>query len=157
MKSMAAMFTSSHTVTCVSSDSVVAVWNFLDDNDITFHVTSKFRLLLSSPSQGPQASYVTKKHVFSPDGKRIALQQQNKIMLHCVAEFNLPCTVFETEGGIMDARLKFSNDSSLLFVCIQDDFKGPLFHVWDVQRKSMSEPLNHQDRRLWIVFAFHRT
>ena len=139
VKSMAAMFSSSHTVTCVSSDSVVAVWNFQNDNDITFHVTSKFRLVLSPPTQGPQASYVTKKYVFSPDGKRIASQQQNKIMLHCVAKFNLPCTVFETEGGIMDARLKFSNDSSLLFVCIQDDFKGPLFYVWDVKRKSMSE------------------
>ena len=141
VKSMAAMFTSSHTVTCVSSDSVVAVWNFLDDNDTAFHVTSNFRLLLSSPVQGPQASYVTKKHVFSPDGKLIVLQQNNKIMLHCVAESNeLPCTIFETECGIMEARLKFSDDSSLLFVCIQDDFKGPLFHVWDVQRKSMSEP-----------------
>ena len=140
VKSMAAMFSSSHTVTCVSSDSVVAVWNFQNDNDITFHVTSNFRLLLSPPTQGPQASYVTKKYVFSPDGKRIALQQQNKIMLHCVAESNqLPCTVFETEGGVMDARLKFSNDSSLLFVCIQDDFKGPLFYVWDVKRQSMSE------------------
>ena len=140
VKSMAAMFSSSHTVTCVSSDSVVAVWNFQNDNDITFHVTSNFRLLLSPPTQGPQASYVTKKYVFSPDGKRIASQQQNKIMLHCVAKFNqLPCTVFETEGGIMDARLKFSNDSSLLFVCIQDDFKGPLFYVWDVERQSMSE------------------
>ena len=39
----------------------------------------------------------------------------------------------------MDARLKFSADSSLLFVCIQDDFKGPLFYVWDVKRKSLSE------------------
>ena len=137
MKSMTAMFSSSHTVTCVSSDSVVAVWNFQDEGENAFHVTSNFRLLLSPPAQ---ASYVTKKYVFSPDGTHIALLQQNKIMLHCVADSNqLPCTVFETECGIMDARLIFSADSSLLFVCIQDDFKGPLFYVWDVQRKSMSE------------------
>ena len=39
----------------------------------------------------------------------------------------------------MDAGLKFSADSSLLFVYIQDDFKGPLFYVWDVKKTSMSE------------------
>ena len=140
-KPVAAMFSSSHTVTCISSDSVVAFWNFRDDYDIAFHVTSNFPLPFSPPAQ---ASYETSKYVFSPDGEFIAFQQQNKIMLHCVAESNqlvqqLPCTIFETECGGMDARLKFSADSSLLFVCIQDGFKGPLFCVWDVKRESMSE------------------
>ena len=140
-KSVAAMFSSSHTVTCISSDSVVAFWNFRDDYDIAFHVTSNFPLRFSPAAQ---ASYETSKYVFSPDGELIALQQQNKIMLHCVAESNKlekqrTCTVFETECGGMDARLNFSADSSLLFVCIQDNFEGPLFYVWDVKRKSMSE------------------
>ena len=140
-KSVAAMFSSSHTVTCISSDSVVAFWNFRDDYDIAFHVTSNFPLRFSPAAQ---ASYETSKYVFSPDGELIALQQQNKIMLHCVAESNKlekqrTCTVFETECGGMDARLNFSADSSLLFVCIQDNFEGPLFYGWDVKRKSMSE------------------
>ena len=136
-KSVAAMFSSSRTVTCISSDSVVAFWNFRDDSDIAFHVTSNFLLPCSPPAQ---ASYKTSKYVFSPDGELIALQQQNKIMLHCVKKSNQPpCTILETECGGMDARLKFSADSSLLFVCIQDDFKGPLFYVWDVKRQSMSE------------------
>ena len=136
-KSVAAMFSSSHTVTCISSDSVVSLWNFQDDCDSAFHFASNSRLSFTLPAQ---ASHVKNKYVFSPDGERIALQQQNKITLHCVAESNqLPCTVFETECGIMDARLKFSADSSLLFVCIQDGFKGPLFCVWDVKRESMSE------------------
>ena len=140
-KSVAAMFSSSHTVTCISSDSVVAFGNFRDDYDIAFHVTSNFPLRFSPPAQ---ASYETSKYVFSPDGELIALQQQNKIMLHCVAESNKlvkqrTCTIFKTECGGMDARLNFSADSSLLFVCIQDNFEGPLFYVWDVKRKSMSE------------------
>ena len=136
-KSVAAMFSSSHTVTCISSDSVVAFWNFGDDYDIAFHVTSNFPLRFSPFAQ---ASYETSKYVFSPDGELIALQQQNKVTLHCVAESNQPpCTIFETECGGMDARLNFSADSSLLFVCIQDNFEGPLFYVWDVKRKSMSE------------------
>ena len=136
-KSVAAMFTSSHNVTCISSDSVVAFWDFRDDHDIAFHVTSNFLLPFSPPAQ---ASYETSTYVFSPDGELIALQQQNKITLHCVAESNQPhCTILETECDGIDACLRFSADSSLLFVCIQDDFKGPLFYVWDVKRKSMSE------------------
>ena len=136
-KSVAAMFSSSHTVTCISSDSVVSLWNFQDDCDSAFHFASNSRLSFTLPAQ---ASHVKNKYVFSPDGERIALQQQNKITLHCVAESNQPtCTIFETECGGMDARLNFSADSSLLFVCIQDNFEGPLFYVWDVKRKSMSE------------------
>ena len=136
-KSVAATFSSSHTVRCISSDSFVALLNFKDNYDGAFHFTSNFLLPFSPPAQ---ASYETSKYVFSPDGELIALQQQNKIMLHRVAESNQPpCTIFETECGGMDAGLKFSADSSLLFVCIQDDFKGPLFYVWDVKRKSMSE------------------
>ena len=136
-KSVAAMFSSSHTVRCISSDSFVALRNFEDDYDSAFHFTSNSRLSFPLPAQ---ASHVTNKYVLSPDGERIALQLQNKITLHFVAESNKhPCTIFETECGIMNARLKFSADSSLLFVCIQDDFKGPLFYVWDVRRKSLSE------------------
>ena len=137
-KSVTPMFSSSRTVRCISySDSFVALWNFKDYYDSAFHFTSNFPLPFSPPAQ---ASYETRKYVYSPDTELIALQQQNKITLHFVAEPNKrPCTIFETECGIMDARFKFSADSSLLFVCIQDDFKGPLFYVWDVKRESMSE------------------
>ena len=38
----------------------------------------------------------------------------------------------------MDACLKFSADSSLLLVCIQDSLKGPHFYVWDIIKKVMS-------------------
>ena len=85
-----------------------------------------------------QLSHVTTKYVLSPDGKVIALLQQTKVTLHRVESNGFCCTVFEAEFGIMDVCLKFSTDSSLLFVCIQDSLKGPHFYVWDIRRKAMS-------------------
>ena len=84
-----------------------------------------------------QLRQVTTKHVLSPDGKVIALLQQTKVTLHRVESKGFCCTVFKAEFGIMDACLKFSADSSLLFVCIQDSLKGPHFYVWDIRKKAM--------------------
>ena len=136
-KCIAARFRSTRAVTCISSDSIVASWNFENDEYVTaFQFTSDFRL---SGFPDAHAHQVTTKYVLSPDGKVIALLQQTKITLHSVEFEGFCCTVFEAEFGIMDACLKFSADSSLLFVCIQDSLKGPHFYVWDIRKKAMSD------------------
>ena len=129
------MFSSSHTVTCISPASVVSLWNFKDHDDFMF-----FKIITSFPlSDSPGTLASPPKYVFSPDGKRIALQQKDKITLHCVEESQrYHCTVFEGNLGVVDACLQFSADSSLLFVCIQDSLKGPNFYVWDIRKKAMS-------------------
>ena len=136
-KCIAAKFTSTRAVTCISSDSFVTSWTFKDEEYVTaFQLTSYFRLSGFPPTEAHQ---VTTKYVLSPDGKVIALLQQTKITLHSVEFEGFCCTVFEAEFGIMDACLQFSADSSLLFVCIQDSLKGPHFYVWDIRNKAMSD------------------
>ena len=137
-KCIAARFRSTRAVTCISSDSIVASWNFENNEYVTaFQLTSYFRLSGFPPAQAHQ---VTTKYVLSPDGKVIAVLQQTKITLHSVESEGFCCTVFEAEFGIMDACLTFSADSSLLFVCsIQDSLKGPHFYVWDIRKKAMSD------------------
>ena len=136
-KCIAARFRSTRAVTCISSDSIVASWNFENNEYVTaFQFTSDFRL---SGFPHAHAHQVTTKYVLSPDGKVIALLQQTKITLHRVESEGFCCTVFEAEFDIMDACLKFSADSSLLFVCIQDSLKGPHFYVWDIRKKAMSD------------------
>ena len=135
-KCIAAKFTSIRAVTCISSDSFVTSWTFKDDDYVTaFQLTSYFSLSGFPPTE---AHPLTTKYVLSPDGKVIALLQQTKITLHSVEFEGFCCTVFEAEFGIMDACLKFSADSSLLFVCIQDSLKGPHFYVWDIRKKAPS-------------------
>ena len=166
-KSVAAMFISSYTVTSVSSESVLSLWDFQNDNAISavhafsfpklryvtrdlcfahfleampslsFSATTQTSLQDDVQKQGS----VTNKCVFSPDGEVIALLEQNEITVHCVTKFNrtrVHHSVFKSEFDIMDAHLNFSADNSLLFICIQDDFMGPYFYVWDVEKKSMS-------------------
>ena len=137
VKTMAAMFSASHTVTCISSSSVVTFWNFKNDDDIAiFDFMSSFSLS-SSPSK---FALRHPKCVFSPDGKLISVQYENKITLHNVSKSErFHCTVIEDKFGVMDACLYFTADSGLLFVCIQDDFKGPHFYVWDVRKQAMLE------------------
>ena len=137
VKTIAAMFSSSHTVTCISSSSVVTFWNFKDEHDIVvFDFMSSFGLASSPPKFAPRHP----KCVFSPDGKLISVQYKNKLTLHNLTESKrFHCTVFEDKFGIMDACLHFTSDSGLLFVCIQDDFKGPHFYVWDVRKQAMLE------------------
>ena len=157
-KCIAARFRSTGAVTCISSDSVVTSWKFKNDGYVTaFQFTSGFRLsgfphgdahqvttkyILSPDGKvipHGHAHQVKTKYALSPDGKVIALLQQTKITLHRVESEGFCCTVFEAEFDIMDACLKFSADSSLLFVCIQDSLKGPHFYVWDIRKKAMSD------------------
>ena len=136
-KCIAARFSSTRAVTCINSDSTVASWKFENDEYVTaFQFTSDFRLSGFPPEQ---LGHVTTKYVLSPDGKVIALLQQTKKTLHRVESKGFCCTVFKAEFGIMDTCLKFSADSSLLFVCIQDSLKGPHFYVWDVRKQAMSD------------------
>ena len=136
-KCITARFRSTRAVTCVSSDSIVTSWQFKNDGYVTaFQFTSGF--LLSGFPHG-HAHQVTIKYVLSPDGKVVALLQQTKITLHCVESERCCCTVFEAESDIMDTCLKFSADSSLLFVCIQGSLKDPHFYVWDIRKKAMSD------------------
>ena len=135
MKSTAAMFNSSRTVTCINPSSVFSLWNFKEDNDIAFfEIITSFRLSDSPPTLAPPPKYV-----FSPDGKLIAIQQHDKITLHCVEESQrYHCTVFESKFGVMDACLHFSADGNLLLVCIQGN-QDPHFYVWNVGKQAMSE------------------
>ena len=135
VKTIATMFSSSHTVMCISSRSVVTFWNFQDDDDIAFfHFMFSFGLTSSLLKFSPRHP----KFVLSPDGKLISVQYENKITLHNVTESKgFHCTVIEDNFGVMDACLHFTADSGLLFVCIHDDFKGPRFYVWDVRKQAM--------------------
>ena len=136
-KCIAARFTSTRAVTCISSDSFVTSWTFKNDEYVTaFQPTSHFRLSGFPPGQ---LRHVTSTYVLSPDGNVIALLQQTKVTLHRVESQGFCCTVFKAEFDIMDACLKFSADSSLLFVCIQDSLKGPHFYVWDIRKNAMSD------------------
>ena len=136
-KCIAARFTSTRAVTCISSNSFVTSWTFKNDEYVTaFQPTSHFRLSGFPPGQ---LRHVTSTYVLSPDGNVIALLQQTKVTLHRVESKGFCCTVFKAEFDIMDTCLKFSADSSLLFVCIQDSLKGPHFYVWDIRKKAMSD------------------
>ena len=136
-KCIAARFTSTHAVTCISSDSFVTSWTFKNDEYVVaFQLTSYFRLSGFPPAQ---LRHVTSTYVLSPDGKVIALLQQTKVTLHRVESKGFCCTVFKAEFDITNTCLEFSADSSLLFVCIQDSLKGPHFYVWDIRKKAMSD------------------
>ena len=149
---IAATSSSTRTVTCIGSNSIVTSWDFKNDKYITaFEFKSDFRLSGFPPTRAHQ---VTTKYVLSPDGKVIALLQQTKITLHCVAFRGFCCTVFEAEFGIMDACLKFSTDSSLLFICIQDSFKGPHFYVWDIRKQAISDSFKSPGLLLLNVDCF---
>ena len=147
----ATMFSSSHTVTCISPASVVSLWNFKDHNDFMF-----FKIITSFPlSDSPGTLASPPKCVFSPDGKLIAFQQQDKITLHRVEESQrYHCTVFESKFGVADACLQFSADSVLLFVCIQDSLKGPHFYVWDIRKQAMRPDSFKSPGRLRSVDCF---
>ena len=149
---IAATSSSTRTVTCIGSNSIVTSWDFKNGKYITaFEFKSDFRLSGFPPAQGHQ---VTTKYVLSPDGKVIALLQQTKITLHSVEFEGFWCTVFEAEFDIMGACLKFSTDSSLLFICIQDSLKGPHFYVWDIRKQAMSDSFKSPGLLLLNVDCF---
>ena len=135
---IAVNFISSDTLLAVSSDSTFTLWKLTEDK---MHATFKSVPELYSKSAGAATSpSVTKECVFSPDGKLIAFQQETRIDLHCASESGgFHCKVFEAECGVTDACVKFSADGSLLLICILENFKRPLFYVWDVRKQVMCD------------------
>ena len=128
------MFSSSHTVTCISPASVVSLWNFKDHDDFMF-----FKIITSFPlSDSPGTLASPPKYVFSsPDGKFIALQQKDKITLHCVEESQrYHCTVFplsDSPGTLASPpKYVFSPDGKL--IALQQKDKITLHCVEESQR-----------------------
>ena len=118
------MFSSSHTVTCISPASVVSLWNFEDHDDFMF-----FKIITSFPlSDSPGTLASPPKYVFSPDEKLIALQQQDKIRLHCVEESQrYHCTVFPLSDSpgtpASPPKYVFSPDGKLIALQQQDKIR----------------------------------
>ena len=127
------MFSSSHTVTCISPASVVSLWNFKDHDDFVF-----FKIVTSFPlSDSPGTLASPPKYVFSPDGKLIALRQQDTITLHCVEESQrYHCTVFplsDSPGTLASPpKYVFSPDGKL--IALQQQDKITLHCVEESQR-----------------------
>ena len=135
---IAVSFISSDTVLAVTSDSTFTLWKLTEDKIYaTFESIPEWYLKSSGAAERP---FVTKKCVFSLDGKLIAFQQETRIDLHCASESSgFHCTVFEAESGVTDACVKFSADGGLLLICILENLKRPLFYVWDVRKQVMCD------------------
>ncbi|XP_073234069.1 uncharacterized protein [Porites lutea] len=135
---IAVSFISSDTVLAVTSDSTFTLWKLTEDK-IYATFESIPELYLKSAGAAERA-FVTKKCVFSLDGKLIAFQQETRIDLHCASESGgFHCTVFEAESGVTDACVKFSADGGLLLICIQENLPRPHFYVWDVRKQVMCD------------------
>ena len=136
-KSIAAAFTSSDTVISVRSDSIVALWSQRMDKEKS--VSFKFISESSLPGSLSELSHI-ENWAFSPNGKRAACRQGNKIQLYITAHsIETPCTLLEGDFLNTDlVCLTFSADNILLLICIQDGKNEPRFYEWDVKRKVMS-------------------
>ena len=134
-KSIAAAFTSSDTVISVRSDSIVACgvkgW-------------TKRKAFLSNSFESSLAGSLSQlshieNWVFSPDAKRAACRQGNKIQLYSTLHsIKTLCTLLE--GAFLDTDLlclTFSANNILL-ICIQDGKNEPRFFEWDIEKKIMS-------------------
>ena len=136
-KSIAAAFTSSDTVISVRSDSIVAWWSQRMDEKkgLSFKFISESTLPGSISQPGNIENWV-----FSPDGKRAACRQGNKIQLYStVHSIETLCTLLE--GDFLDTdlvRLTFSANNILLLICIQDGKNESRFYEWNVEKKIMS-------------------
>ena len=135
---IAVRFISSDTVQAVTSHSTFTLWKLTEDKIYaTFESVPERYLKSAGAAERP---LVTKKCVFSLDGKLIAFQQETRIDLHCASESSgFHCTVFEAECGVTDACVKFSADGGLLLICIQENLPRPYFYVWDVRKQVMCE------------------
>ena len=117
-KSIAAAFTSSDTVISVRSESIVALWSQRMDEEKG--LSFKF---ISESSLAGSLSQLThiENWVFSPDAKRAACRQGNKIQLYSTLHsIKTLCTLLE--GAFLDTDLlclTFSANNILL-ICIQD-------------------------------------
>ena len=132
----AAIFSSSDTVKSISSESLITSWRLLDDN-----LVLSFKPFSESSSVGSRSQVIKIQNcVFSTDGKLLAFQQHTQIRQCLVEEFEKSqCIVFEADSSFTDLCLAFSSDGVFLLFSIQDNFKGHLFYVWDVQGKVLSK------------------
>ena len=153
-KSIAMIFTSSHTVMSVSSDAMLAKWSTWSTTNERKGFSFQFISESSLIGTVSQASRV-KDYALSPDGKLIAFHQETKIVLHSLLESEeFHCTVFKAVAGFANVCLTFSADSSLLLCCILESINDPHFYVWNVQEKVMSTSFKSPSLGLMAVECF---
>ena len=128
----AAIFSTSDTVKCISSESLITSWRLAD------HISG---FSVESCSPGSRSHLIKIQNcVFSRDGNQLAFQQHTQIKQCLVEEFEKSqCTVFEADFNFTDLCLTFSSDGVFLLFSILDDFSGQHFYVWDVKKKALSE------------------
>ena len=136
-KSIAAAFTASDTVISVSSYSNVASWNYKMEEEKGF----SFKFISESSFSGSlsQVSHIDN-WVFSPNGKRAACRQGNKIQLYRIGH-SVEILSTLLEGEFLDTDLvclTFSADNTFLLICIQDSIIEPRYYEWDVEEEIMS-------------------
>ena len=133
----AAIFSSSDTVKSINSESLITSWRLVDHN-----LGFSFEPFSESSSVGSRSQVIKIQNcVFSTDGKLLAFQQHTQIKQCLAEEFEKSqCLVFEPAFSFTDLCLRFSSDGVFLLFSIQDNFRGHLFYVWDVQGKALSEP-----------------
>ena len=135
-KSCAAMFCSSDTIIYVGPDSMglyTLRQTSADKEGIAFIRKS---LLTASSSQVIHV----KNCVLSPNGKLIAIRQENDVKLYSFAESGVEFfdSVFESKCDFTITHFAFSADSTVLLFCIQDTRNNTLFYLWDIQKKVVS-------------------
>ena len=132
----AAIFSSSDTVKYINSESLITSWRLVDHN-----LGFSFEPFSESCSVGSRSQAIKIQNcVFSTDGKLLAFQQHTQIKQCLVEEFEKSqCIVFEADFSFTDLCLTFSSDGVFLLFSIQDNFRGHLFYVWDVQGKVLSK------------------
>ena len=134
-KTVAACFSSSDTVTTVSSKSMIISWRITNDKRGFF-----FNVMHSSSSSLENSSIQVLHIQHSPNGILVAFQQGTKIMQCNIEEsIKFPCVVYEGDFCSTDLYLTFSPDGSFLLFSIKDNFKGQFFYVWNVYTKTLSE------------------
>ena len=128
----AAIFSTSDTVKCISSESLITSWRLAD------HISG---FSVESCSPGSRSHLIKIQNcVFSRDGNQLAFQQDTQIKQCLVEEFEKSqCIVFEADFNFTDLCLTFSSDGVFLLFSILDDFSGQHFYVWDVKKKALSE------------------
>ena len=128
----AAIFSTSDTVKCISSKSLITAWK------LPHHISG---FSFESCLAGSRSHLIKIQNcVFSRDGNLLAFQQHTQIKQGHVEAFeNSQCTVFEADFSFTDLFLTFSSDGVFLLFSILDDFSGQQFYVWDVKKKALSE------------------
>ena len=128
----AAIFSTSDTVKCISSKSLITAWQLAD------HISG---FSFESCSAGCRSHLIKIQNcVFSRDGNLLAFQQHTQIKQCLFEEFeNSQCTVFKAEFSFTDLCLTFSLDGVFLLFSMRDNFSGQHFYVWDVQEKVLSK------------------